>query len=210
MGPIVFELEPFEVDESRLTSDRYFVDQAAPWLVGKLRTAPIWKIMRLSTFLLRDLRLGFSRGIQLPIRFSILLIECMQGQITSKITKFRFHTIFFSLWRMVLCSFLTFSSTPYNWAIYLPRGTLRGDANEDGVRGRGGRSSPNNILAKGRSKSLSVTVKTCFNRKCIPIGSLLQSPKYIESLGRAFWRLYMRRREPRRRGQVHGQATGKR
>jgi len=121
-----------------------------------------------------------------------------------------FGAIFFLLSRMVLSSLLTFSSTPYYWAIYVPRGTIRGDADADGVRGRGGRSTPNHILVERRPKSFSLTAKSGIRRKRLPTGSLLEPPEYNESRGRALRRLYLRRREPRRRGQVHGQATGKR
>jgi len=111
---------------------------------------------------------------------------------------------------MVLSSLLTFSSTPYYWAIYVPRGTIRGDADADGVRGRGGRSTFDHILAERRPKSLSLAAESGVRRKCLPTGSLLEPSQYNESRGRALRRLYLRRREPRRRGQVHGQATGKR
>lgn len=120
-----------------------------------------------------------------------------------------FGAIFFSLSRMVLSSLLTFSSTPYYWAIYVPRGTIRGDADADGVRGRGGWSTLNYILAKRRPKPFPFAAESCF-RKHLPTGSLFESPQYNEPRGRALRRLYLRRREPRRRGQVHGQATGKR
>lgn len=121
-----------------------------------------------------------------------------------------FGAIFFSLSRMVLSSLLTFSSTPYYWAIYVSRGTIRGDADADGVRGRGGWPTLNYILAKRRPKSFPFAAESRLRRKHLPTGSLFESPQYNKPRGRALRRLYLRRREPRRRGQVHGQATGKR
>ena len=121
-----------------------------------------------------------------------------------------FGAIFFSLSRMVLSSLLTFSSTPYYWAIYVPRGTIRGDADADGVRGRGGWPTPNDILVKRRPKPFPFATESRLRRKHLPTGSLLQPSQYNEPRGPALRRLYLRRREPRRRGQVHGQATGKR